>query len=367
MAIAWRNTLSGSGAVSLTSLNTAGPSSFTGGSIKGGTFAANPGAGRTPVLKSVLSGADKSRLDLALTETVSAVSSTIRVRFVGAIPTATWQLLNWQASTPSQRTGYAINLQTSGLIQLAASGDSATVYKSTAAGIVKPDVWLRINSWADIDAGTCGYAIYDEAGAQLATQAFTGIDLGQVGVTKYVQAQAGKVDTSSSTATFMVSVLGYQLGEAVDMGPAPAMAVATPPTVDFIPAQIAEAGDVVWVTARAKPTTSGATEAGITTAVVSAVDSKGAAFPAAVPLLTFAAPASATATTPTGATVTITPMQSQVTTAPYLPRTAVYTLQTTGRDSNGLAASRTHTLTVIGHPVWLDGKPADLRPGTGVA
>ena len=366
-----------SGSVTLTQLNAnppSGPSAFTGQSVgtAGGAAVADPSGKQSSVIK-VTPGAALARLDwkpgdLAATR----VSSSHRIR-LDAKPTGNpWQVTNLQAGVvdaggaiTSQATAVALNwVKATNSLQVQRG---ASKYDTLAGVALVPGQFLTFNVWADIATGDVGVAVYDEAGALLGMQALTGVALSAATGTTFVTGQWGKTSTADTGATAYISSVAVDLGVANDLGAAPSMAVATPPTIDLAPHQRLDGGQRIVITARVKPTTPGATAGPTSCEVTGATHYDGTPYPEA-PLPAFAPVAETSAKTDAGRTVTISASQNLEAGAPFLPQTAVYSLRITGSDSTGLpAAAQTCKVTVKAHPVWLDGKPADLRPGTGVA
>ena len=363
------------GSVTLTTLSStppSGPSAFTGQSVgtAGGTSVADPSGKQSSVVK-VTPGAALARLDwkpgdLAATR----VSSSHRIR-LDTQPTGNpWQVTNLQAGVvdaggaiTSQATAVALNWRPSTATLQLQRGPSKY---DTITGITLPTgQFLTFNVWADIATGDVGVAVYDEAGAILGTQALTGVALSAATGASFATGQWGKTSSAGTAATAYISSVAVDLGVAADMGAAPSMAVATPPAIDLVPHQRLDGGQRIVITARVKPTTPGGTAGPTSCEVTGATHYDGTPYPEA-PLPTFAPVAETTAKTDSGRTVTISASQNLEAVAPFLPQTAVYSLRITGSDSTGLvAAPQTCKVTVKGHPLWLDGKPATLTPGTG--
>ena len=389
---AFRNKMSppiGTSPVSLTALRASpsGPSAFTGPSgtnslsTAGATVVADP-SGAMPSVVQVTPGALAARVDWAPSDKAATkVSTSFRVMLSQAPnATAPHQFGNLQAAIVDPATGTVGSQQTVLALNWVKGTSTLQIQRGTSSYTNVPGVtltaaaFITLNAWIDlgVDANgapvnLAGVAVYDQAGVLLGTKTWTDVALtAQTGMS-FVAGQWGKANTGDTGATMTMSAIAVDFGEAKDLGFAPSMAVTTAPVIDNIAPQEREGGERIHIAARVKPTTAGATAGSISTTTVGVYLWDGATPHPDAPLLTFAPPAVLSATNPTsGKTVTILASQNQEAVAPKLKQSAVYALRTTGSDSTGLSAAPVnHKVWVKAHPVWLDGKPADLRPGTG--
>ena len=388
----FRNKMSppiGTSPVSLTALRASpsGPSAFTGPSgtnslsTAGATVVADP-SGAMPSVVQVTPGALAARVDWAPSDKgATKVSTSFRVMLSQAPnATAPHQFGNLQAAIVDPATGTVGSQQTVLALNWVKGTSTLQIQRGTSSYTNVPGVtltaaaFITLNAWIDlgVDANgapvnLAGVAVYDQAGVLLGTKTWTDVALtAQTGMS-FVAGQWGKANTGDTGATMTMSAIAVDFGEAKDLGFAPSMAVTTAPVIDNIAPQEREGGERIHIAARVKPTTAGATAGSISTTTVGVYLWDGATPHPDAPLLTFAPPAVLSATNPTsGKTVTILASQNQEAVAPKLKQSAVYALRTTGSDSTGLSAAPvTHKVWVKAHPVWLDGKPATLTPGTG--
>lgn len=354
----------GTAANSLSALNAPGPSNFTGQSLAStAKFDTDPAGGSTTVLHIPISTAAAQRIDNTLTTSTQArqVSASIMV-YLSALPPSgsanNLQVLNVQATDGTTAyTGIAASVSSTGAVGLALGADSKT-YAFPASGItITAGKWYRINVWADMGTtasnGIAGCAAYDTAaGTQVgSTYSNTAANLG--GATAgsiYTTVWTGKADKANQGIDLYVQSHVESLGVAHDVGASPSMSVPTPPTMSFVPHMDLDPGRRVQIYARVTPTTSGATETGITCTTGTPVDLSGNTV-ADAPTITWGAPSTSNETN-----------RTREATTPYYRKTLVYPVTVTGTDSTGLTASQTIQLRVFGHDLWLNGKAAIFVP-----
>lgn len=332
-------------AVTLTSLNTSGPSAFTGQTLSG--------AGATATADGVLvaPGALAARADHAPSDkTATAFSTSQRIRLDKNPVGNVWQIANIIAGTVSEigavsgeRVVASLNwVKDSSTLQVR----SMDTYTNIPGLSLPVGVFFVANLWVDMKTGSVNVAVYDDAGTSLGVASLTTAFAAGLSVTQY---QFGRCNTGETTATATFSRIAIN-NTAVDLGASPQMAVSTPPTIDFIPNMDPEAFDPVLIAARVKPTTAGATPMGISVSVVSAkyVDTGEAADTS---LLQFVDPQTSR-TNEIGRPYTIKASECKVAIAPALKRTVEFVVRTTGVDSEGLSVSATSKVKVFAHSLW---------------